>query len=164
MMDSSAKTRRQRVLVHLIRDETLPNQEALVRALRRRGFGVTQATLSRDLKELRIVRAPTEHGYRYVQARDEESGAPAAEPGGARLRSVAAEEVRSIEANEVAVVIRTLIGRAQGVAVYIDGLRLPDTLGTIAGDDTILVLPKSVRRTSKLKKDLAERFGVDGGP
>ena len=158
--EPSEKTRRQRAIVELVQHEPVESQEVLARALRRRGLVVTQATLPRDLKELRISRVPTEEGYRYVEAVDGETAAPAAKPGGARLRSVAAEEVTSVDSNEVGVVVRTLTGRAQGVAVYVDGLRLGEVLGTIAGDDTILVLPRTVRKTSKLKREIAELFGV----
>ncbi len=158
-MRNVPKSRRQRAIVDLVKKEALGSQQELVRALRRHGFNLTQATLSRDFKELRIVRAPTEDGYRYVQAADAESSAPGPETG-VRLRSVAAEEVTEVEANEAVVLVRTLTGRAQGVAVYIDSRRLPDALGSIAGDDTILVIPRNVRRTPRLKKELADLFGV----
>jgi len=160
MTESALKTRRQHTILELVRQETPGGQEALLRALRRRGFDVTQATLSRDLKELRLVRAPGAAGYRYVESHGRETDGPGGEPGGVRLRSVAAEEVVSVAANETAVLVRTLTGRAQGVAVVIDGLKLPDLLGTLAGDDTILVIPRSIRRTSKLKRSLDELFGI----
>ena len=114
MRDSVAKTRRQHAIVDLVQEEALGSQQALVRALKRHGFDVTQATLSRDFKELGIVRAPTEDGYRYVRATDAE--AAGAGPGG-RWRTVAAEEVTGVEANEAVVLVRTVTGRAQGVAV-----------------------------------------------
>jgi len=157
--DPVTKSRRQRAIVEILRQESLGSQEALVRALRRRGFDLTQATLSRDFRKLGIVRAPTEDGYRYVQPADREIAVSAGESDG-RWRSVAAEEVLAVESNESVAMVRTLTGRAQGVAVYIDGRRLPDALGTIAGDDTILVIPRSVRKTPKLKKALADLFGL----
>jgi transcriptional regulator of arginine metabolism len=69
-------------------------------------------------------------------------------------------EVTSIDSNEIGVVVRTLTGHAPGVAVYLDGLRMPGVLGTIAGDDTILVLPRTVRRTGKLRRELADILRV----
>ncbi|MBL6974711.1 MAG: hypothetical protein ISR64_03175 [Deltaproteobacteria bacterium] len=60
-------------------------------------------------------------------------------------------------------VVRPLVGRAQGVGVYLDGLGLPDLLATVAGDDTILALPRSVKKTKTLKKQLKELFGLKGG-
>lgn len=158
----AAKTRRQRAILDILRDEAIGSQQLLLRALKRQGFEVTQATLSRDLRELKVLRVPSESGFRYSEASDAGAAAAGSEPGpAARLRVVAAEEVTGVEANEVGVVVRTLTGRAQGVAVYIDGLRHPHVLGTIAGDDTILVLPRTVKKTPRLASDLAELFGAD---
>jgi transcriptional regulator of arginine metabolism len=77
-----------------------------------------------------------------------------------RLQSVAALEVTGIESNESCVVVRTLTGRAQGVAVWLDQLGLRELLATIAGDDTILALPRSARRTERLKRELADSLGL----
>ena len=63
-------------------------------------------------------------------------------------------------ANETSVVLRTRVGHAQGVAVYLDGLREPDVLATVAGDDTVLVLPTSVRRAGALRRRLVELFDL----
>ena len=159
--DPFEKTRRQQAILGVLRAEEIGSQEELRRALRREGFPVTQATLSRDLKELRVPCVPTATGYRYsVPGDPAASGALAEAPGGGRLRSVAAMEVRAIEANEASIIVRTLTGRAQGVAVYIDGLRLPGVLATIAGDDTILVVPRSVRKTAKVRQELETIFGL----
>ena len=156
------KTRRQRTIRALVHDTVIASQDDLARALKRCGFRVTQATLSRDLKELRILRAPTEEGYRYVHGNGDGHGPSlAADAGERRLRSAAVMEVVGVDHNEVGAVVRTLTGRAQGVAVYLDSLRLPDVLGTIAGDDTILVLPKTVKRTTRLARQIAELFGVE---
>jgi transcriptional regulator of arginine metabolism len=146
------KVRRQSELVAVLREEVIHNQEDLRRALRRRGFRVTQATLSRDLKELRVPCVPTASGYRYALPEMETTPTPAIP---ARMQNVAAVEVTGIDANEMAIIIRTLTGRAQGVAVWLDGQQLTDMLATIAGDDTILVLPRSVKSTARLKQDLA---------
>ncbi len=162
MSEVSEKTKRQRTILEALRDESVGSQEALAAALRRRGFDATQATLSRDLHELRIMRIPTDEGYRYARADEGAAAGTVAHPGGARLRSVTAEEVTGVDANETAVLVRTLTGRAQGVGVFLDGLRLPEVLGTIAGDDTLLVIPRSVRSTGKLKLILARLFGTDG--
>ncbi|HZM16256.1 MAG TPA: arginine repressor [Candidatus Krumholzibacteria bacterium] len=154
-MSALDKARRQRELLAVLREQVIHSQEELRRALRQRGFPVTQATLSRDLKELRVPCVPTAQGYRYA-VDDTPVGVPApteAAPG--RLQNVAAQEVTGVEANEVAVVIRTLTGRAQGVAVWLDGLRLPNLLATLAGDDAILVVPRHVQATDKLKSEIA---------
>ena len=147
------KVRRQAALLAVLREEVIHTQEELRRSLRRRGFRVTQATLSRDLKEMRVPCIPTAEGYRYAPPETEAAPAPLTAP--RRMHNVAVVEVTSIDANEMAVVVRTLTGRAQGVAVWLDGLRLNDVLATIAGDDTILVVPRSVEATPRLKQELA---------
>jgi transcriptional regulator of arginine metabolism len=152
------KVRRQAALLAALQEEVIHNQEELRRSLRRRGFRVTQATLSRDLKEMRVPCIPTAEGYRYAPPETEAAPARAAPP--KRLRHVAAVEVTSIDANEMAVVVRTLTGRAQGVAVWLDGLHLDDVLATIAGDDTILVVPRRVGATPRLKQELTALLQV----
>lgn len=157
MSSLPSRVQRHREIRSLVRKESLSSQDELVHALSRRGFPVTQATLSRDLKELRIVRIPGAGGYRYA-----EEASPAAPEGAQarRLKSVAALEITGIDGNETCVVVRTLTGRAQGVAAWLDGLGIPDVLATIAGDDTILVLPRSARRVSRLRAVLAETLGT----
>ena len=154
-MSALDKARRQRELLAVLREQVIHSQEELRRALRQRGFPVTQATLSRDLKELRVPCVPTSQGYRYAPAETAAGVAAPAEAAPGRLQNVAAQEVTGVEANEVAVVVRTLTGRAQGVAVWLDGLRLPNLLATLAGDDAILVVPRHVQATDKLKSEIA---------
>ena len=161
MAESSEKTRRQRQILEIVQTRPVATQEELLEALEAEGVAVTQSTLSRDLKELRVSRVPTAEDYRYLpaDASDPEAGLTAAVQD--RLRAVAALEINSIEANEVMVVVSTLPGRGQGLAHYLDALALPDVLGTVAGDDTILVLPRSTRRTGKLRRQLAGLLGLD---
>ncbi len=104
---------------------------------------VTQATLSRDLHELRIVRMPVDDGFRYVLPQD---------TSGKQLRKVVQHEIIQILNNETCIIIKTLLGRAAGVAIFLDNLKHPYVLGTIAGDDTVMVIPTSVDYT----KDLTE--------
>lgn len=119
------------------------SQEDLLRSLRKAGFEVTQATLSRDLKELGVGRVNTSGGPRYVlQTEIEEQ----------RLRAFLGYEIEGIDSNEAVIVVKTLPGRAQGVAGIIDGLHHPLVLGTIAGDNTIFVTPKSVKKIPDLIK------------
>lgn len=155
MTETAEKMRRLRAIHSLLREESVTSQQELARLLARRGFDVTQATLSRDLKELRVARVPRDEGYRYEVPADGGAGLVAEPPTGAearRMRSVAALEVTGVDANETCVIVRTLTGRAQGVAVWIDGLGLDELLATVAGDDTILVIPRSVKKTARLKR------------
>lgn len=155
-MTGTAKARRQRAILELVRSRPVASQRELARGLDRRGHPAAQSTLSRDLKELRILRVPVAGGYRYLPA-GEEPPSPATPPA---LGGVADAEVVGVDGNEVAAVVRTQVGRAQGVAVYLDGLRLPEALATIAGDDTILVVPTSTRKTAALKRRLRRLFGL----
>src|SRR5690606_21354140 len=116
----------------------------------------TQATLSRDLKELQVARVPSGDGYRYLPAGE---APPVTLPPAAT--QIVSAEVLSVEANEVAIIVRTAVARAQGVAVFLDSLKDKDLMATIAGDDTILCIPRSVKRTSALRKRLIDLFDLN---
>jgi transcriptional regulator of arginine metabolism len=154
----AVKARRQQAILELVRSRSIGSQEQLAEALRERGHGVAQSTLSRDLKELRVLRVPVGDGYRYFPAGEEEPAPAAPVPLG--LGRISAAEVVRVEANEAVAVVQTQIGRAQGVAFYLDGLQLPGVLATVAGDDTVLVVPTSVERTGAVKRRLTELFGL----
>ena len=142
------KVNRQIAIKQIISEQTIGSQEELCTALHKNGFDITQATLSRDLKELGIVRNNSSKGLRYeLNPANEER----------RLQSFIGYEVEQVSANESLVVIKTLPGRAQGVAEIIDSLHIPLILGTIAGDNTIFVTPASVAKiddTLRLVKSL----------
>lgn len=114
------------------------SQEALRKALQKRGFRVTQATLSRDMKELGVARIATESGLRYGLQPPSEATI---------LKPLVGQEVISIGANEAVVVVRTLPGCANTVGEYVDLLSHPEILGTVAGDNTLLVIPSSAKKT-----------------
>ena len=117
--------------------------EELAAALGRRGYAVTQATVSRDIKRLGLVKARTgRDGMRYVLPEQ-----PSPVDVLRRLRYAAAEYVLSVDAGEDLVVIHTVTGCANAVAEAIDEMRWPDVVGTVAGDNTILVVPR--RRASR---------------
>lgn len=142
------KTQRHFTIKEVIQNQSVGSQEELALLLKKRGFDVTQATLSRDLAELGVARIHTESGLRYTinGAIDEAARTP-----------LVPHEVTSVEHNEVLIVIRTFPGRAPGVASYLDSLRSPLILGTVAGDDTVFVTPASVKKipaTEKYIKDL----------
>lgn len=121
------------------------SQSELSKALRKAGYHVTQATLSRDLKELGVGRINTSEGVRYVlHAEGEEQ----------KVKSFIGYEIDDISHNEALIVIRTLPGRAQGVAEIIDSLHHPAILGTLGGDNTIFVTPTSSRKIPKVIKML----------
>jgi len=160
MSDQIDKTKRQRHILDIIRSEPIATQEDLADALGHRGVVVTQSTLSRDLRQLRVTRVPTEEGYRYRPA-DAEPEAALTAATRQRLGSVAALEILWIEANEVMVVIQTMAGRAEGIAAYLDSLGLEEVLGTVAGDDTVMILPRTIRRTAAIRHQVASLLGLE---
>ncbi|MGA9405985.1 MAG: arginine repressor [Bacteroidota bacterium] len=148
------KAKRHFAIKEIIQSKAIPSQEELCLDLKKRGFDVTQATLSRDLKELGVDRVHTEDGMRYVLSTEAEER---------KMKSVIGFEVMSINANEAMIVIRTLPGRAPGVASFLDSLHHPHLLGTVAGDDTVVVLPSTIKKINATLKDvknaLVERAG-----
>jgi transcriptional regulator of arginine metabolism len=137
------KNNRQFAIKQIITHQVISSQDDLCQALEKAGFTVTQATLSRDMKELGIARVNTAAGHRYVLHLESEER---------RLTSMIGYEIESIDANESMIVIKTLPGRAQGVAEIIDGVKHPAVLGTLAGDNTIFVTPSSVTRIPEIQK------------
>lgn len=126
------KTLRQRALLETLRRGPVASQEELQTALRKRGFKVGQATLSRDIHELNLSK--TSAGYAVAQS---EGTAGLALPPVQRL---VREFVLDVRAAQNQLVVKTIVGSAQPVAAALDGQELPEIVGTIAGDDTILII------------------------
>ena len=145
------KARRQVVLLELIEREALHSQEQLRRRLRRRGFDATQATISRDIKDLGLVKRAGDGAYQRpgVDTTSPETALSA-------LDRAAAEFLRRVDRVQQLVVIRTGIGQAQPLAIAIDRAQLPEAVGTIAGDDTILVIARGARGAAALVKRLKD--------
>src|SRR5512136_1497132 len=122
----------------LIGETASRSQEDLLVALRREGFGVTQATLSRDLRALGVVRVPNERGEYVYSFSDPEGKAGS----GASLTADFMRGFISMEFSGAFALVKTLPGHAGSVAYALDHLKLPSILGTLAGDDTILVVPR----------------------
>lgn len=135
------KHARQLKIREILQQHHVGNQHDLLQLLRDSGTAVAQATLSRDCAELGIIRARINGNYRMTSPDDN---------AGRIIKGLVGIEVLGINANETTVIIRTLPGRAHGVGSYLDQLRSPLVLGTIAGDDTVLVIPSSVLNISAL--------------
>jgi transcriptional regulator of arginine metabolism len=140
-----AKLARQQTILELAHEGPLPNQQELCKVLGRRGFQVTQATLSRDINELRLVKTP--EGYVLP------NGDAPAEPMPAVSR-VLREFVREIRRAQNLLVIKTIPGSAQPVAVAIDAEGWDEVVGTVAGDDTILVISGNNKKARQLQTRL----------
>ena len=136
------KTFRQKKIRELVESREVGGQLELLALLKEVGIRVAQATLSRDFAELGIVRKRRGQAYRLEmpEVSSEEI-----------IRELVGMEVLSVTSNETSIIIRTLPGRAHGVGSFLDRLRSPEILGTIAGDDTVLVIPASVTKISAVK-------------
>ena len=142
------KARRKAVILELVDREAITSQEQLREKLRERGIEATQATLSRDIRELGLVKRSVDGAYRR-------SGGDVPGTGGeAALRRAVEEYLRTQETIEQLLVLRTDPGQAQSLAIAIDRARLSEIAGTIGGDDTILVICRSATDASSI----AERF------
>ncbi len=151
MSGRATRSRRHSAILRLLRARTIASQGDLAEALADEGHHVTQSTLSRDLRDLRVVRVASDEGFRYRPL-----DPPPQNDEAAAMRAVAASEVLQVAANETVVVIRTRVGRASGVAAFLDGRRPAGVLATLAGDDTILVVPVTVERVADLERELGE--------
>jgi transcriptional regulator of arginine metabolism len=142
------KARRKTAIVELVEREAITSQEQLREKLRERGIEATQATLSRDIRELGLVKRSADGAYRRVGAESSGGGGEAA------LRRAVEEYLRTQETIEQLLVLRTDPGQAQSLAIAIDRARLAEIAGTIGGDDTILVICRSAKDATAI----AERF------
>ncbi len=149
------KNARQKKILELIEAYDIDTQEALIKRLAEVGFTVTQTTVSRDIRQLNLVKGITPRGtYKYVSPDARvSSGAPV-------LSSALTESVTRIEAAENIVVVKTYAGMANAVAVCIDSLRLPEIVGSVAGDDNILLVIKNSELALKTEEELKVAFGL----
>lgn len=133
---TTVKARRQAKILEVIKTRVIETQEELAAALAAEGIPVTQATISRDIKELQLNKVPTPDGrYRYALPE---------EPAGSwdKRRRIFKEAVLSIDFSGNLVVLKSLPGTAQGVAAAVDHLDVREIIGTVAGDDTVIVVVK----------------------
>jgi len=144
------KLQRQSVIRELVERESITSQELLRARLRERGIDATQATLSRDIRELGLVKRPADGAYRSVGS-VASSGNARSESGLARTT---AEYLRSHEVVGHMIVLKTDPGQAQTLAIAIDRAHPPEIVGTIGGDDTILVICRSPEGA----RTVADRF------
>ncbi|MEQ9570359.1 MAG: hypothetical protein RLN75_09235 [Longimicrobiales bacterium] len=150
-----AKRARHEAILELVRTRRVTSQEGLRELLLDRGFDVTQATVSRDVRELRLVKTPEADGAgRYTTAEGHDS-TPA-------LSGLLPALFRSAEGSRNLLVVRTLAGGAQPVALAIDGEDWPEVLGTLGGDDTILVICRRDVDTARVRERLERLAGAGG--
>jgi len=139
-----SKSYRHGQILKLIRSKEISTQEELARELKQAGVPATQVTLSRDIRELRLVK--TREGYREMQT-DE------ADPA---FKMLAADFLQDVRVAQNLVVLQTSPGHANSVAVALDSEQWPEVVGTIAGDDTILVIAPDNATADKVRKKLID--------
>ena len=137
-----SKLSRQNLILELVQQEIVANQEQLRKLLLRQGFDVTQATLSRDINELALVK--TSNGYSIPH------GEAQAEPGGHSAGRLVREFVVEVREAQNLLVIKTATGSAQPVAAALDAEGWPEIVGPVAGDDTILVISQNKKNAHRV--------------
>ena len=148
------KVLRHAKIKEIIDHSEVETQEELAEALRKDGIEVTQATVSRDIKELRLIKVPTGDGrYRYAFPMDQ-----AMVFSQSRMERMFRDSVLGIDFSQNIVVIKTLPGTANAVASTIDCARWPEIIGTVAGDDNILIVVKPIDAVGRVVERLQSIF------
>ena len=142
------KRARQAEILNIIKAVDVETQEQLLDELKARGFSATQATISRDIKELRLVKELSGGGYRYASS--ERKGMADSD---ARLRNIFKEGVTSVDRAQNIVVVRTMPGLASAACSALDSMEIPGMVGSLAGDDTGILIMRD--------NDAAERFNQE---
>jgi len=132
------KANRHKKILEIINKQSVETQEELANRLQQQGFKITQATISRDIKELRLIKVATgDNRYRYaLQDNKYVMGSQT------KIRRILKDSVVALDYSENLIVIRTTPGAAQSVALVIDNEGFSEIIGTVAGDDTIMVVVK----------------------
>lgn len=138
-------------ILEIIESKDIETQDELASELRESGFQVTQATVSRDIKEMRLIKVLTKDGrYKYASIREKEGVV------NERFLKIFRNSVTSIDHAGNIIVVKTLVGSASAAAVSIDALNLKQIVGSIAGDDTIFLLVKEQEMVQDLLKQFKE--------
>lgn len=149
---SARKNERRSLILHIISGEPISTQKKLLHRLLEHGVRTTQATLSRDIRDLGLVKVTAGNGYRYLPGGSRPSEAP----------PVAEGVVLSITRAGNLLVVRTRPGFAQSVAASIDTLSWGEVLGTVGGDDTVLIVLGGQKEALGVEKRLRLFFALEG--
>ena len=148
------KSARQNVILEIIASSDIETQNQLMQALAARGVSSTQATLSRDIKELRLVKELAPSGrYRYAPASHDEAGEHSE-----RLKKIFKESVISCETAMNIIVIKTLPGLANAAGSALDGMDIPALVCSLAGDDTAFLAMRDVKSAESLCEEIKKLF------
>lgn len=145
------KTKRLLKIRELITSNEIDTQEELVDLLKDSGFKVTQATVSRDIKELHLVKVPLDDGkYKYTLPADQRYNPLQ------KLRRAMRDSFVSLDSADNLLVLKTLPGNANAIGVIIDNLGWPEIMGNISGDDTCLIICRSKTTAKEVSKKLLD--------
>ena len=132
------KSARHNLILEIIESKDIETQEELAEELKNRGVRVTQATVSRDIKELRLLKVLSEHGgYKYATVERAEKGM------NDRFARILAESIVNYESVNNLIVVNTLTASANAAGEAIDSMKWSEVIGTIAGDNTLLIITRS---------------------
>ncbi len=148
------KKTRQSKIIELISNYDIETQDELITKLEEYGYKVTQATISRDIRELRLTKVSSTGGvYKYVIPKEEKRVA-------AKFNSTLTESITHVDCALNQLVLKTYPGMAAAVAVGIDSLNIAEILGCVAGDDTIIVICRSVESAEGLAENIKHLIGA----
>ncbi len=148
------KNARQSEILSIIQDRDIDTQEQLLEELRARGFSTTQATISRDIKQLRLVKELTSAGgYRYAASERKLSAAS-----DARLRNIFKEGVVSVDVAQNIVVVRTMPGLASAACSALDAMKIDGMVGSLAGDDTGILIMRDNASAQQFSSEAQKLF------
>ncbi len=139
------KFKRQAAILDIISNNEIKTQEELSQKLRERDYNATQATISRDIKELRLIKVAS-HSGGYQYSTPDQSGTATHMT---RLKNIFRECVVKVDQAQNLVVLKTLVGMANAAAAAIDAMKIRDIVGTLAGDDNILVILRTNEEAEK---------------
>ncbi|HTK94665.1 MAG TPA: hypothetical protein VL382_03430 [Terriglobales bacterium] len=143
-----SKPARQQLIMEVLQGGPTPSQDELRKMLKKHGMSVTQGTLSRDIHEMGLVKTP--EGYSLPET------IHPADPGLPSTLRLVREFVREVRVAQNLLVLKTSIGSAQPVAAALDGEQFPESVGTIAGDDSILIVAPNNKAAKELAKKIQE--------
>ena len=145
------KAKRQAEILRIIAERDVETQEEMLETLRKRGFRATQATISRDIKDLNLVKQPGSNGvYRYVAAAEP----PVRRPFAGRLQNIFKEGVTSCDVAQNIVVVKTMPGLAPAAGAALDAMEINGLVGSLAGDDTAILIMRSSALAEVLCRDI----------
>ena len=153
--DSRTRTKRLQAILRLIREYPISRQEELQDRLNDEGYEVTQATISRDIRELCLVKAATDEGYRYVSSHSDRYDPKIQQ----RFETIFRESVLGVDYAMNIVVIKCYPGMANAACQVFDSMQWKNVVGSLSGDDTFLVVVRTERDAKNISAEL-ERYSA----